>query len=431
MKNKEEKRLPYQDIQSFVNKKKLLEEEFCILFSSEKKWYSGKYSVFAIFPKEKIISNNFDDLKKLEINKVNSDYFSDGYFGYLSYDLKNSFEDLEVENESYIKSPLIMLYRFHLCFVFKHEEQELIAYCSNRSYLRKWEELEEKTPEVFQDLHVNKLHSNFNKKEYLKAVKKVKNYIIEGDIFEANLTRKFYGELANNNSNLDLFWRLIQKSPSQYSAYFQFDQLSILSSSPERFIKLKGQNLNSKPIKGTRKRDPDLIKDKLLKEDLFNSEKDRAENLMIVDLVRNDFGKIAEIGSIKVSDLFKIESYETVYQMHSSIDAIVKKEYSVWDIIKACFPPGSMTGAPKIRAMEICTEIEQMRRGIYSGVLGYIGLDSYLDLSVVIRTLILSGNKFEFQVGGAIVYDSNPEDEYEETLIKAKAISEILNINLK
>ena len=426
-----EKKLPYQDPKSFIGNRDLSEEEFCLLLSSHKKDYSGKYSVLGIFPQEKIISNQYSDLDKIEIKNECIKYFADGYFGYLSYDLKNTFEKLPVEKSSYIESPLIMLYRFHLCFVFMHEENEIISYYSDEPYLERWKNIKKREENVNLKLDIVELNSNFNKEDYKNAVQRIKDYIIEGDIFEANLTRKYYGKFSEEPLKIDLFWDLIEKSPSQYSAFFHFENVSILSSSPERFIKLKGRSLNSKPIKGTRKREKDLEKDKPIYNELKNSEKDRAENLMIVDLVRNDFGKIAKIGSVNVNDLFKIESYETVHQMHSSIDAEIKEEYNVWDVIKACFPPGSMTGAPKIRAMEICSEIEKMKRGIYSGVLGYFGLDSYLDLSVIIRTLIISGDRFEFQVGGAIVYDSDPEDEYQETLVKAKAISEVLKIKLQ
>lgn len=196
----------------------------------------------------------------------------------------------------------------------------------------------------------------------------------------------------------------------------------MISSSPERFLSLRDKSLESKPIKGTRPRRADFFEDEANYLDLLHSEKDRAENVMIVDLVRNDMGRVSETGTVKVPHLCIIEKYSTVFQMVSTIQSKLETGKDSTDAIRACFPPGSMTGAPKIRAMEIIEELEEFKRGIYSGALGYIGYDGDVDLSVVIRTLILHKDEGYFQTGGAIVWDSEPDKEYQECLDKAQGI---------
>jgi para-aminobenzoate synthetase component 1 len=259
------------------------------------------------------------------------------------------------------------------------------------------------------------------KSKYLEKILKAKDYISKGDIYEVCLTQRFKTDFLGDPYRL--YRHLREVNPSPFAAYLNFPEVKILSSSPERFLKLDTEGwAESRPIKGTRPRGKNELQDKRLYQDLLNSLKDQAENMMIVDLVRNDLGKVCQNYSIKVSDLMKIEKYATVFQMVSTIRGKLEKELNATDLIQACFPGGSMTGAPKIRAMQIIEELEPIQRGIYSGGLGYLDFRGNIDLSMVIRTILLKGKKAYFQTGGAIVADSDPEEEWQESLDKAKAL---------
>ncbi|TCT13968.1 aminodeoxychorismate synthase subunit I [Natranaerovirga pectinivora] len=264
------------------------------------------------------------------------------------------------------------------------------------------------------------LKSNIEKRDYLRKVQKIKEYIKAGDIYQANMTQRFECELEE--SPYELYKRLRAINPSPFGGFIDFGQGQILSSSPERFIKIKDRNIETRPIKGTRPRGKTPEEDILNREELINSEKDKAELLMIVDLERNDIGKIAKTGSVKVTELFHLEEYATVYHLVSTVVGEIKEDYDVIDCIKATFPGGSITGAPKIRAMEIIDELEPTQRNIYTGSIGYIGLNGDVDLNIVIRTILCKDHKAYFQVGGGIVWDSDPESEYEETLHKGRAL---------
>jgi para-aminobenzoate synthetase component 1 len=219
-----------------------------------------------------------------------------------------------------------------------------------------------------------------------------------------------------------LYCRLRKKSPTPFSAYFFWGDMFLLSSSPERFLKLTGKHVETRPIKGTRPRGLTHIEDEQLKNDLLSSEKDHAENIMIVDLLRNDLSRVCEPHSVQVPALCALESYAAVHHLVSVVQGTLKKEYTAVDLLKATFPGGSITGAPKIRAMELIAEIEPTARGPYCGSLGYIGFQGDMDCSIVIRTFGIKNKKITFQAGGAVTLDSDPAAEYEETLIKARAL---------
>ena len=202
--------------------------------------------------------------------------------------------------------------------------------------------------------------------------------------------------------------------------------MQVISNSPERFIKVENRKIQTRPIKGTRPRGDNPEQDEFFKTELSNSEKDKAELLMIVDLERNDLGRVSEIGSVKVPELFKIEAYANVYHLVATIESEIDKDKDIYEVIKATFPGGSITGAPKIRAMEVIEELEPTRRNVYTGSIGYIGFDGLADLNIAIRTIVKKDDRITFQVGGGITWDSNPEDEYMETLHKAKSIMKTL-----
>jgi len=268
------------------------------------------------------------------------------------------------------------------------------------------------------------LKSNFTRKNYLQGITKTKKYIHDGDIYQVNFSQRFECNLQVDPA--DLYYILREKNAAPFSAFIKFPELSIGSSSPERFLFLKDGIIETRPIKGTRPRGKDENEDKKYAKELKNSIKDRAELNMIVDLERNDLGKFCYYGSVKVFEHAVIEKYARVFHSVSTVTGKVKKGYDIADIIKAAFPGGSITGAPKIRAMEIIDELEPVARGIYTGSMGYIGIGSVMDLNIVIRTFVVKGSRFYYNVGGGIVEDSNSGGEYDETLDKGIALKETL-----
>ena len=258
------------------------------------------------------------------------------------------------------------------------------------------------------------------------AVRRTIDYIEAGDIYQANITQRFRARLPSSFDRLSLYQALRTRNPATFGAYLDFGPTAILSSSPERFLKVADGTVETRPIKGTRPRGRGPAEDKALAAELLASAKDRAENLMIVDLLRNDISRVCEIGSVKVPTLFGLESYATVHHLVSVVTGELAQGRSAVDLLRACFPGGSVTGAPKIRAMEIIAELEPTARGPYCGSIGYLSADGGMDSNIVIRTYCLQGQDLTFQVGGGIVADSDPQAEYEESLAKAKALIEVL-----
>ena len=270
----------------------------------------------------------------------------------------------------------------------------------------------------------NKFYSNFTKEEYKKAVKDLKDYIVNGDVYIANMTQRFY--CNNNEDSFEIYKKLRTINKAPFSAFMNFEDFQIISSSPERFIQVKEGYVSTRPIKGTRPRGYNEETDNKNKEELLNSEKDKAELLMIVDLERNDLSKVCKPHSVKVTEIFALEEYATVFHLVSTIEGILKRDVSTVKCIKECFPGGSITGTPKIRAMEIIEELEMLKRNIYTGSIGYFDFRGNADFNIVIRTIVKKDNRAYFGVGGGITYDSIEEDEYNETLDKAKALMRVL-----
>ena len=264
--------------------------------------------------------------------------------------------------------------------------------------------------------------SGFTRAEYIEAVRKVKEYILAGDIYQANLSQRFSAPLLEPAWHL--YRRLRRLNSAPFSAYLNFGGFAVASSSPERFLKVRGRRVETRPIKGTRPRSSDPARDARLKEELLSSEKDLAELSMIVDLERNDLGRVCEYGSVEVAEHAALESYATVHHLVSTVVGNLHEGRDIIDLLKATFPGGSITGAPKIRSMEIIDKLEPTERSVYTGGIGYLGFDGNHDVNVAIRTMIISGGRAYFQVGGGIVADSDPEAEYQETLDKGKAMFE-------
>ena len=270
------------------------------------------------------------------------------------------------------------------------------------------------------------LKSNFTPEGYMKAVDRVREYIAAGDVFQVNISQRFETDLTV--PPYELYRRLRQINPAPFASYLNFDEVTIVSASPERFLRVDGDWVETRPIKGTRPRGKDSVDDAMLAEELTQSSKDRAENVMIVDLERNDLGRVCQYGTVRVTELAILETFPTVFHLTSTVVGRLRPNKNRIDLLKATFPGGSITGAPKVRAMEIIDELEPTRRSVYTGAIGYLSFGNNLDLNIVIRTFLIKDGKAYFQVGGAIIYDSNAEAEYVETLDKAKALIQALRL---
>ena len=393
---------------------------FCLLDSNQDKTY--EYSSFdfalAVDAISLLEDYSFENLEHFIQEK--------DAFGYFSYDLKNEIENLSSENKDNLKMPL--LYFFEPRYLLKIVSETLEI---NRNYPEAFHIYDYINnivlPEEEKKPNETRLELNVSEAEYLENVNKIQDHIIEGNVYELNYCVEYFKENFDLEP-LSLFNKINRKTASPFSSFLKFENFMTLCFSPERFLKKEGTKLISQPIKGTIKKLQDKAENEAQKYILQNDIKERAENVMIVDLVRNDLTKSSKTGSIKVEELFKIYEFETINQMISTIVSEAKADISNTEIIKNAFPMGSMTGAPKIRAMEIIEEIEKQKRGIYSGAIGYFSKNGNFDFNVVIRSIIYNAeNKYlSLQVGGAITYDSVPEKEWQETLTKVKAIVEEL-----
>ncbi len=274
-----------------------------------------------------------------------------------------------------------------------------------------------------------RLKSNFSREEYIKVVAKAREYILAGDIFQVNLSQRFEVDLPI--PPYELYRKLREINPAPFAGYLNFDGISMVGASPERFLKVRGDWVETRPIKGTRPRGKSPHEDEALAQELLSSVKDRAENVMIVDLERNDLGRVCRYGTVRVSELAILETYPTVFHLTSTVRGRLCEGKSRIDLLKATFPGGSITGAPKVRAMEIIDELEPTRRSAYTGSIGYLSFGGDMDINIVIRTILVKEGRAYFQVGGGIVYDSQPEVEYEETLDKARALIQALNLSVQ
>jgi anthranilate/para-aminobenzoate synthase component I len=272
---------------------------------------------------------------------------------------------------------------------------------------------------------INELKSNLSETDYSARVEKAKSYIQEGDIYQANIAQKF--EIHFKGDTFNLYCRLKKINPSPFSGYLNFQNFSLVSSSPERLVKVHENNIETRPIAGTRPRGQADDEDKALSKELLLNPKERAEHLMLVDLERNDLGRICKDGSVSVTDFMFLEKYSHVSHIVSNIKGELKQGLCVYDILKSVFPGGTITGCPKIRCMEIISELEPVMRGPYSGSFGYIGFGPYIDLNIIIRSIVVCDDIASFHVGAGIVADSNPQKEYQETMDKAAAMIQALS----
>ena len=343
--------------------------------------------------------------------------------GYFGYDLKNEIEKIQSNNPDKLLFPDLYFFVPENLILIK--DQEVIITSFDPTSI--WDEINSIIlPDVNEAAFSGCIQSRFIKSEYLTHVKELQNHIQRGDIYEINFCQEFYAENAVLNP-LATFKELNTLSPTPFSSYFKLHDKYIISATPERFLSKQGSKLVSQPIKGTAKRNNDLEIDSRSKEYLKNDAKEIAENIMIVDLVRNDLTKSAKPGTVKVEGLLEIYSFSQVHQMISTVVCEVA-DLSNATVIKNTFPMGSMTGAPKVKAMQLAEIHERTKRGVYSGALGYFSPNGDFDFNVIIRSIFYNktAKYLSFQVGSAITHESDPEQEYEECLLKAKAINEVL-----
>lgn len=353
-------------------------------------------------------------------------------FGYLSYDLKKHTIDKCKDMKADSQIPL-MKFSFYSTYIayLKEYNQMLLTSADENKYKDVIEAFEKALSE---DLNINEttegkfISSDMTKDEYMDAVNMAKTYIEEGDIYQINISQKI--KFSYKGNPYLLFTKLIKENPMTYPMMVGYEDFQVFTNSPERFVKINGQQIETRPIKGTRKRSSDEKQDLKLIEELKNSKKEKAEHVMIVDLERNDLGRVCKAGTITVEDFEKIKTYPTLHHMESIVKGTLKKDVSPIKALKELFPGGSITGTPKIRAIEIIDELEREKRGVYTGAIGTISLSGHIDMAMAIRTALIKEGEIKIGIGSGIVIDSDAEDEYEETLLKAKNIMSAMNINL-
>lgn len=382
--------------------------------------------------------------------------FAGGAVGFFSYDLKDELEKLQPLSENDLDLPLWRLAWYDGIIVYDHKRKSyyLTACGMNEEGLcviSKAEDRLQRLENILNNYQAHNQHDpdsqsfsafqqtvhpalpilpEVSKEQYLSDLKRVIEYIYAGDIYQANLTQRF--SMSWQGDPWQLYQQLHKTNPAPFAAFLPYPDFQILCSSPERFIRIDSNGLiETRPIKGTRPRGSTPENDQNMADELISSLKDRAELTMIIDLERNDLGRICRFGTVRVPDLIRLEKYPTVYHLVSTITGQLKEELTASTILKGVFPGGSITGAPKIRAMEIIDELEPYRRGIYTGSIGYLGFDGAWDLNIVIRTILLKNGRAYLHAGGGIVADSVPEHEYQETLHKAKALFTVLEGELQ
>ncbi len=354
--------------------------------------------------------------------------FCGGALGYFAYDLSRRIEVLPELAKKELDIPDMALGLYDWAVVVDHHQRStsLVGYGRCAQTLADWRALldlfhSELKPQSGSFSVCSRLQSNMDRAAYARAFARIKKYIYEGDCYQVNLAQGF--SVGIDGDPWDVYLQLRKNNPAPYSAFMRLPGQAILSSSPERFLHVTGGQVATRPIKGTIHRASRPHEDQRLAQQLLESEKDRAENLMIVDLLRNDISKNCATGSVCVPELFALESYASVHHLVSTVVGHLAKDKSAVDLLRGCFPGGSITGAPKLRAMEIIEELEPCRRHVYCGALGYIGFDGQMDTNIAIRTLVYHRQRIYFWAGGGIVADSDVEAEYKESLSKVAAIA--------
>lgn len=431
------------------------EEEMAVFLDSSLQNELGQYSIIGLFPWMTLVNGDKFTVNGEECGQDFETYVKEylknhreenpthlpvvsGAVGYFSYDYGRKKEGVTSRHEETVRIPDCILCFYDVFFVEDHREHRLYVIANGKlgDSEEKAEEMVKQIREVtecMKEEHVFKdrtpggdcpVQANFTKEEYLRAVDDVIRFITEGDIYIMNMTQQL--AIRSPGKPYEVFQRLRRNNPSPFGGYFQYGDFQIVCASPERFLRMKKGHVMTRPIKGTRRRGETREEDAALRQELQDSAKDRSELLMIVDLERNDLNRVCVPGSVKVTELFAVEEYATVFHLVSNVEGDLEEGKTVMDLMEAAFPGGSITGAPKLRAMEIIDELEHGRRNLYTGSIGYLTLDGDCDFNIVIRTALYQEGVYHLGAGGGITCESEPEFEYEETLQKAKAVLEAL-----
>lgn len=391
--------------------------------------YQDRYGSYeAVLAVDAFTSLQTDDQKAfLELQSYQQET-NDWLFGYLSYDLKNSIEPIDSQNIDGLNFPDLFFFQPKKIIILAQETLrfEYLGICEEE-IADDFHTISTLNETKFKQFSALNIQDRVSFKEYVKGFDQMKYHIQRGDIYEANYCMEFYADQATIDP-LETYWKLNSISEPPFACFGKFNQQYVLCASPERYLKKQGTKIISQPIKGTSKRGANLEEDLLLKKQLRENPKEQSENVMIVDLVRNDLSKTAVKASVKVEELFGIYTFKQVHQMISTVVSEVAENQNPVNIIQSTFPMGSMTGAPKLSAMKIIEEVEQSKRGLYSGAIGYFTPDNDFDFNVVIRSILYNqkNNYLSFSVGSAITINANAEDEYNECLLKAQAMKKVL-----
>lgn len=430
------------------------EEEMAVFLDSSLQNELGQYSIIGVFPYLTLVNGDKFTVNGEECGQSFESYVKEylkdhrednptglpivsGAIGYFSYDYGRKKEGVESRHEKTVDIPECVLCFYDVFLVEDHRAHRLYLIANgklgeSRDTIRTLrsrileiltetgEEGRNDTGEAY-DIEVE---ANFEKKAYLKAVDDVIYNITEGDIYIMNMTQQLM--IRSEKKPYQVFRKLRTNNPSPFGGYFNYGDFQVVCASPERFLRMKNGHVMTRPIKGTRKRGETPEEDEAMRRELAASEKDQSELLMIVDLERNDLNRVCVPGSVKVTELFEVEEYATVFHLVSNVEGDLEEGKTVMDLMEAAFPGGSITGAPKLSAMQIIDELEHGRRNLYTGSIGYLTLDGDCDFNIVIRTALYQGGAYHLGVGGGITCESDLEFEYEETLQKAKAILEAL-----
>ncbi len=420
----------FKDLKIFKSQILIWAQQFDDVVWLDSNNYEQNYSNYdAVLAVDAFTCIQTDYLQGFEKLKEYQTLVNDWVFGYLTYDLKNDIETLKSSNFDGLEFPDLYFFQPKKLFLFKDNQVEIqYLNCVDDEVEDDLEAIshfvEAGSDNLSNDI---KIKLRIHKDEYFEKINNMLAHIHRGDIYEANFCQEFYAENTTINP-LETYNKLNAISNPPFATFLKCQDKYLLSASPERYLKKEGTTIISQPIKGTAKRSLDLKEDTKLKQDLLANEKERSENIMIVDLVRNDLSKTAIKGSVKVEELCKIYTFDQVHQMISTVASKVEATTHPIDIIKSTFPMGSMTGAPKISAMKIIEALEATKRGLYSGAVGYFSPIGDFDFNVVIRSILYNDTKkyVSYSVGGAITAKSDPLTEYEECLVKAKAMRTVL-----
>ena len=406
---------------------RLLDQENLLLFESVMRHeHLGRWSFLGCNPSETLRDESLETIRReLAKNAVAPiQYlppFQGGYAGFIAYDAGWKFQGAKRNPTFKALCPPMIFHRYDTVIGFDHMQERAFILGPDHVQIEKL--LKRKTAQKGSHV-IEGWRSNFTRSDFEAAIQRTVDYILAGDIFQANITQCFSADIPNDFSAFTFYQNLRAKNPATFAAYCDFGNMQIASSSPERLVKMAGRHLEARPIKGTRKREADSAQDAIMIAELQSSRKDRAENVMIVDLLRNDLSRIAKPGTVKVPMLCGLESYANVHHLVSVVQAQARDGIDAVDLLHAVFPGGSITGAPKIRAMEVIAELEQQSRGLYCGSLGYLGFNGNADFNIAIRTAFFAQGKAYVQGGGGITARSNPAIEYEESITKISRIME-------